>query len=165
MFELKPLHHEAVPKALEKAERYRLLNEPSEAVSICEDVLRVEPDNQAAAVTMILALTDLFAEFGESPARAQSLLPRLNGDYERMYYAGIIAERLAKAHLRRGGPGSGFSAYAGLSEAMGFYEKAEALRPPGNDDAVLRWNACARLLMENPGLRPAPEDQTEPPFE
>jgi hypothetical protein len=165
MFDLKPLHREAVPKALEKAERYRLLNEPSEAVSICEDVLRLDPDNQAAAVTLLLALTDLFAEFGESPARAQALLPRLRGEYERLYYAGIVAERLAKAHLKRGGPGSGFTAHHGLREAMTFYEKAEAIRPAGNDDALLRWNACARLLMENPALRPAPEDRSEPPLE
>ena len=35
MFELKPLSREAIPRALEKAERYRLLNEPAEAESIC----------------------------------------------------------------------------------------------------------------------------------
>jgi len=42
MYELKRLTKEAVPRALEKAERYRLLNEPTEAESICQDILRVE---------------------------------------------------------------------------------------------------------------------------
>ena len=37
-----------MPAALEKALRYRLLNEPVEAESICRDVLEVDPDNQAA---------------------------------------------------------------------------------------------------------------------
>jgi len=42
MFDLKPLSKNAIPAALAKAERYRLLNEPMQAASICEDVLRVE---------------------------------------------------------------------------------------------------------------------------
>ena len=54
MFELKPLSKNAIPAALAKAERYRLLNEPMQAASICEDVLRVEPDNAAARVALIL---------------------------------------------------------------------------------------------------------------
>ncbi len=37
-----------------------------------------------------------------------------------------------------------------LLEARSWYERAEALRPPGNDDVLLRWNACARLLMRHP---------------
>ena len=40
MPELKQLHKEAIPSALEKAERYRLLNEPGEAESICHDEIR-----------------------------------------------------------------------------------------------------------------------------
>ena len=43
MFELKPLSQKPLPAALAKAERYRLLNEPSEAESICQDILAVEP--------------------------------------------------------------------------------------------------------------------------
>ena len=42
MFELKPLSREAIPAALEKAMRYRLLNEPGAAESICHDVLRTD---------------------------------------------------------------------------------------------------------------------------
>jgi hypothetical protein len=45
---------------------------------------------------------------------------------------------------------------------MDCYEKAEAVRPAGNDDAILRWNACARVLMSNQTLRPRPDDAFEP---
>jgi hypothetical protein len=58
MFELKRLSDEAIPAALEKALRYRLLNEPAEAESICHDVLRIDPENQQALVVLLLALTD-----------------------------------------------------------------------------------------------------------
>ena len=46
MFELKPLNKDAIPAALDKAMRYRLLNEPGAAESICLDVLRIDPENQ-----------------------------------------------------------------------------------------------------------------------
>jgi len=164
MFELKLLTQAAVPKALERAERYRFLNEPGEAESICLDVLRVEPDNQKALVTLLLALTDQF-EHGLDVQQAREVLSRLRGDYEQAYYAGIICERRAKAHMRHGGPGSGYVAYDGLREAMGWYEKAEALRPPGNDDATLRWNTCARTLTSHPHLQAGPQEMWEPPLE
>jgi len=32
---------------------------------------------------------------------------------------------------------------------MSWYEKAEAVRPAANDDALLRWNTCARLIMRD----------------
>ena len=44
--------------ALEKAERYRLLNEPILAESICLDILDADPQNAKAVVTMLLAITD-----------------------------------------------------------------------------------------------------------
>jgi hypothetical protein len=157
MFELKPLSPEAVPRALEKAVRYRLLNEPEEAESICLDVLAVEPDNQEALLTLLLALTDQFrGGCGDCYARASELLPRLAGEYERGYYAGIICERRGTAQIDRGGPGSGAIAFEWLRQAMGWYEKAEPLRPPGNDDAILRWNTCARLIVKH-DLKPRVE--------
>ena len=165
MFELKPITRDAIPRALDKAERYRLLNEPSDAESICLDILRVEPDNQKALVAMLLAVTDQFEAFAVDAGRAQGVLRQLRDDYQRAYYAGIISERRAKAHLKKGGPGSGYAAYDGFREAMSLYEKAEALRPPGNDDAILRWNACARILMDQPTIRPAPEEKVEHPLE
>ena len=34
-------------------------------------------------------------------------------------------------------------------DAMELFERAEALLPAGNDDAVLRWNGCARVIHRN----------------
>jgi len=164
-FELKPLSKEAIPAALERAVRYRLLNEPSEAESICFDVLRVDPENQQALVILLLALTDQFGGgHAASVTRAQETLARLQTPYERAYYAGIIAERRAKAQLQIGSPASTGAAYEWLCEAMDWYEKAEGMRPEGNDEALLRWNACARLIMQN-HLSPRPAEQFEPSLE
>jgi hypothetical protein len=44
---------------------------------------------------------------------------------------------------------------------MELYEQAEELRPAGNDDAILRWNSCARTLMQHQNLRPRPDDAFE----
>jgi hypothetical protein len=161
MFELKKLSKEAIPAALEKAMRYRLLNEPGEAESVCHDVLCIDPDNQQALVTLLLALTDRFGKgYNVSVTQAQEVVPRLRDAYERAYYGGIIRERQAKAQLQHGHPGAGFEAYEFLREAMTYYEKAEAIRPAGNDDALLRWNACARIIMGN-RLAPRPEEMME----
>jgi hypothetical protein len=163
---LKSLSKEAVPAALDKAERYRLLNEPGEAESICLDVIRVDPENQQALVVLLLALTDQFEEgLGDRLLQAREVLPRLHEAYARAYYAGIIWERRAKAQLKQGGPLSGYLAYDSFREAMSWYEKAEGLRPPGNDDALLRWNTCARILARNPHIQAAPVDRSEPPLE
>lgn len=154
-FELKKLSRSAIPAALEKAHLYRLLNEPWQAESICQDVLRVEPRNQAALVTLLLAMTDQF-ETQVSTARVREVLSSIEGEYERAYYAGIIAERSARARLRQRRPGAGFKAYDEFMQAMQHYERAEALRPPDNDDALLRWNTCARTLSSNHELQPQP---------
>src|SRR5437763_968491 len=150
LFQLKPIDVEAIPRALEKAERYRLLNEPEEAESICLDILDIDPNNQQALITLLLALTDQFHHnCGDCAARAQDVLRRIQGEYERCYYAGIICERRASAHIDTHGPGSGAVAYAWLEEAMRWYARAEELRPPGNDDALLRWNTCARSIVKH----------------
>jgi hypothetical protein len=150
MLTLKPLTPDAIPRALEKAERYRLLNEPAEAESICEDVLAVEPENQDALIALLLALTEQFDDgVGGHLGAARQVLPRLATPYERSYYAGIVAERHGKAKIRRGGPGAVGAGHESVRDAMRHYEAAEAVRPPGNDDARLRWNACARLLIRD----------------
>jgi hypothetical protein len=165
MFALKPLSREGIPAALDKAMRYRLLNEPGEAESICLDVLRIDPDHQQALVTLLLALTDRFGKsYAVGVTKAQEVLPRLRDAYEQAYYAGLIGERRAKAQLHQGGPGSGFEAYEFLREAMTWYEKAETLRPAGNEDALLRWNACARIIMQN-NLGARADDGGEPLLE
>ena len=160
---MKSLSQSAIPFALERAERYRLLNEPSQAESICLDILSIDPDNQTALVTLILALTDQFG--GDvSPARAREVLPALKGEYERAYYAGIISERSARARLKQRFPEANFVAYREFMDAMRRYEEAETLRPGGNDDAILRWNTCARLIMRH-HLEPRNEEYIEPPLE
>ena len=145
--ELKPITREGIPAALQKAERYRLLNDSSAAESICLDVLEIDPDNQEAIVSLLLSITDQFAEeMGEGVRRAREILPRITDAYERTYYAGIICERRARAQLHRGSLGSAEVASEGFREAMSWYEKAEPMRPKGNDEAILRWNTCARML-------------------
>jgi hypothetical protein len=154
-FEPKPISGASIAGALQKAERYRVINDPSSAESICLDVLSVEPENQQALVSLLLAITDQFAEApNEGVRRAREVLSRLADEYKRAYYAGIICERCAKALLRPGAPGAGENAYHWLREAMGWYEKAEARRPEGNDESILRWNTCARLLARHPDLQP-----------
>ena len=161
MFELKPISQEGVKQALEKAAHYRLLNEPAEAESICHDVLLIEPENQEALVILLLALTDRFSKgYALGATQAQEVVARLTDEYPRRYYAGIINERRGKALLNRGVLGSGYDAYEWLREAMQDYEQAEAVRPTGNEDAILRWNACARIIEHN-HLVPRPKD-TEP---
>ncbi len=156
MYELKLLSKDAIPAALEKAERYRFLNEPAEAESICLDVLRVDPENQRALVLLILALTDRFGrDYAVGVTPAQDLVMKLTGEYERAYFAGIVAERRGKTALQRGTPGVVAGQF--LREAMALYEKAAAKRPPGNDDAILRWNTCARIITQNR----IPEDEPE----
>jgi hypothetical protein len=160
-FELKSISNEGVPKALEKAERYRLLNEPSLAESICLDILAVSPSHQQALISLLLARTDQFGS-GVTVESAQEVLHRIDGEYERAYYAGLIWERKGHAHLRQGGLSSNANTYHALREAMQHYERAETLRPTGNDDAILRWNACARVLMRHPEIRPLPHSEFQP---
>jgi len=166
MSELKQLHKDAIPAALEKAERYRLLNEPGEAESICLDILTVDPEHQRAIIVLLLALTDRFEKgYGVSETQAKELLARMKSEYDRAYYSGIVAERRAKMKLRQHTPGSRFQAYDLLREAMDWFEKAEPLRPPGHDDTILRWNTCARIIERNKLVAREPEERIEFPLE
>ena len=156
MFELKRLSTAAMPAALAQAERYRLLGEPAEAISICHDVLRVDPEHQDALVMLVLALTDQFRDgsAARDMAAAEAAVLGLRDDYKRLYYSGIIRERRGKAELRTDRPGSYRAVHEWLREAMSCYEQAEALRPAGNDEAILRWNTCARILADLPATEP-----------
>ena len=163
---LKRLHKDAVPAALEKAERYRLLNEPGEAESICLDILHVDPENQHAIIMLLLALTDRFEKgYGVSDSQTKELLARLKSEYDRAYYSGIVAERRAKMKLRQNTPDCRFQAYDLFHEAMSSFEKAEGIRPPGHDDAILRWNTCARIIARNNLVPREPEERIELPLE
>jgi hypothetical protein len=158
-YKLKSISAESIPEALAKVERYRLLNEPSLAESICLDILSIAPENQQALIALLLARTDQFHS-GLNAQRAHEVLARIKGEYERAYYAGIIWERLGHSSLQRAGHGGTTAAYHALREAMGYYEKAEAVSPAGNDDAILRWNTCAREIMQRPEIVPGPEEES-----
>jgi hypothetical protein len=158
-FELKSISEQSIPEALTKVERYRLLNEPSLAESICLDILAIVPDHQQALISLLLARTDQFHAHVNVKA-ARELLAQIKGDYERAYYEGIIWERLGNARIRHGGDGAGASAYHALRAAMDHYEKAMSFAMPGNDDSILRWNTCARVIMANPEIGRVPENQS-----
>jgi len=165
MFQFKPISKESIPTALEKAERYRLLGEPMLAESICHDILAADPHNTKAIITMLLAITD---QFGSSAASqldlARQLVSKLPEEYDREYYSGLICERQGISKLGKHMHQGGFFAYEWLRDAMEHYEKAEAIRPPGKDDAILRWNTCARLIMRH-NLSPGDEKYVELPLE
>lgn len=166
MHNLKPITIDAVPAALLKAERYRLIGDPSGAESICLDVLAVDPSNQQAACTLLLAITDQMDDgLAEGVMRAREVLPRIADEYRRAYYAGIICERRAKAQLKRGGPRCHEISSEWLREAMGHYTRAEQVRPAGDDGAILRWNTCARILDRNERLHPPALQDYEPSLE
>ncbi|HEY2772840.1 MAG TPA: hypothetical protein VGK20_02180 [Candidatus Binatia bacterium] len=162
MIELKRLTEAGIPAALEKAEQYRLLNQPWAAESICLDIVAIQPDHQHALRTLLLARTDRFGTDGGSLKRARETLQHLKSPYERAYYAGLIFERLAKSQLDARVPAAPQMAWQELKQAMACYEEAEALRPNGDDDAILRWNTCARLLNESPHIRPRHDDPEGP---
>lgn len=166
MYPLKPIGHAAIPAALQKAEHYRLLNDSGAAESICLDVLEVDPDNQQALITLLLATTDqIVDELTAGVTRARAVLPRLREAYHRHYYAGIICERRGKAQLRQRAPRAAEVAAGWLREAMHHYTLAEAIRPPGNDEAILRWNTCARTLNRSGQPHEPAAEAYEPSFE
>lgn len=150
-FELKRITPDGIDSAIDRAEHYRLLNQPVQARSICHDVLAVDPDNQRALVNLVLAMTDDFDAGVTSVSEAREYAGRLTDPYQHHYYSGIIAERQARALLGKG-PSAVFG-YDRFREAMEWFEKAAEIRPEGNDDAILRWNACVRTITEQ-GLRP-----------
>jgi len=164
--ELRRLTPEAIDDAHEKARHYRLLNEPAQAESICLDILAVDPGHQGALATMLLALTDQFPyRLAAAFREAMEVVPKLESEYARSYYEGIVWERHAKARHKRGGPGAGHEAYDGLRRALDLYARAIELRPEGNDEAILRWNTCVRILDRDPQLKPAPRETFQPLLE
>jgi len=162
MFATKPILLESVAGALSKAERYRLLNEPGAAESICRDILEVDPENSQALISLTLALTDQIHLDPQAFKHALAAIARLHSPYDRAYYAGVAWERRAKARHHAGGQGARHYAYEWLVHALHLFEEAERLRAPGNDDAILRWNTCVRFLAANKQLEPRPDDVSEP---
>ena len=147
MVHLKRISSDGIGTALDKAAHYRLLNEPLHAESICLDVLEVEPENQRALITLLLALTDQFpSKLYAAFQQAEQLLPRLTSEYDQHYYEGIVNERWASAQLERGTASKSLAAWVG--RAMKSYEEAERLSDGANPDPILRWNTCVRLQQQ-----------------
>lgn len=144
-FKLKLISHAGIAEANSKAELYRVLNQPEEAESICHDVLAIKPEDQDALRILALAITDQFTgNPSDRHHEAQTAFQQLTDPYEKIYYLGLLHERRAKAQIRAGR--SPHTVLVLFEEAMRCYKDAEAIRPAGNDDSILRWNSCVRLL-------------------
>jgi hypothetical protein len=139
--QLKSISKAGIPEAIAKAELYRYINEP--------DILAIVPDHQLALRMLGLAITDQFlGAAGDRYPEVLSLFQSLREPYERFYYTGLLYERRAKAQLV-----VGYAAHILLpliEEAMRCFAEAEKIRPVGNDDSILRWNRCVRLLESRP---------------
>jgi tetratricopeptide (TPR) repeat protein len=158
-FKLKTISQAGIPEAISKVELYRSLNEPEEAESICRDILAVEPEHQLALRLLGLAVTDQFCgKASDRYGEAEELFQRLVERYERLYYTGLLHERRAKAQMQVGRPAHSLAPL--FEEAMRCFAEAEKIRPAGNDDAILRWNRCARLLQSHPGFHEEKESET-----
>ena len=158
---LKMISKNGIAQAIAKAELYRYLAEPEETESICRDVLAVEGDNQAALRLLGLAISDqLSGGRLDRWSEAESVFQSLTDPYERFYYTGLLHERRAKAQLRAGQPPRTLVPL--IENAMLCFEQAEKIRPPDNDEALLRWNRCVRLLQSLPGVE---REKEMPAFE
>ena len=163
-FKLKTISKAGIPEAISKVELYRSLNEPEEAESICRDILAVEPDHQLALRMLGLAITDQFCgDASDRSSEVENLFEKLGDRYERLYYTGLLHERRAKAQMRVGRSPRTLAPL--FSEAMRCFAEAEAIRPAGNDDAILRWNRCARLLQSHPGFAEERESEAFDAFD
>ncbi len=148
---LKSISTASIAEAIAKVEVYRYLNEPGEAESICRDILAQAPDNQHALRLLGLAITDQFTgEVSDRYAEVESVFRQLTSEYERLYHLGILWERKAKAQLETGR--QPHTVYPILEEAMRLFDSAEKISPPDNDEAILRWNRCVRLLESRPSF-------------
>ena len=163
-FKLKAISKAGIPEAISKADLYRSLNEPEEAESICRDILAIEPQHQLALRLLGLAITDQFCgDASDRHDEAEQLFQRLAERYERLYYTGLLHERRAKAQMRAGRPPHTLAPL--FAEAMRCFAEAEMIHPPNNDDAVLRWNRCARLLQSHPGFQEERESEAFEAFD
>ena len=142
------IHTGAIDAALEKATQYRSLLEPEIAESICLDILHIDENNQQALVIYILALTDQINQ-AEKQSQIKAILraiDKLDNDYQRYYYAGLLSERRARFLITQ--PMSHSFSYDYFYEALENYHKAEKIRPEQNDEAILRWNSCIRTIQK-----------------
>ena len=158
MYDIKPISRDAIPRAIQKAERYRLLNQSWAAESICLDVLSVEPDNQQVLVMMVLALTDLHSGVAAAGVKkAKEYLARITDDYQRAYYSGMVAERRGQALIAQGGMGSGSMAYDALRErTFGTTQLPWDMSQKATDTSADPSEAAAALLRHVTSETPGP---------
>lgn len=148
-YELKSISPAGIPHAIAKAERYRFLAQPEEAESICRDILAVDPENQHGWRLLGLSITDQFTgDVTDRYSEAEEAFKKLTDPYEQLYYTGVLQERRAKVQLRAGQPPH--AVRVRFEEAMRCFDEAAKIRPRGVEDALLRWNRCARLLESLP---------------
>lgn len=146
---LKTISKSGIGEAIAKAELYRYLNEPEEAESICRDILTADPNSMLGLRTLGLAITDQFeGKPSDRYAEVEKIFDGLKEAYERLYYTGLLCERRVKAQLRAGR--APHTLLPLLERALQCFSEAERIHPPGNDDAILRWNRCVRLLQSQP---------------
>ena len=158
-YQLKTISKQGIAEAFSKVTLYRSLNEPEEAESICHDILAVEPENQLAQRLLGLTITDQFTgQTADRYSEVETLFENLTDLYERHYYMGLHYERRAKAQMRVGRPPQVLIPL--FSQAMLHFEEAEKIRPADNDDSVLRWNRCVRLLRKLPEVQPQPQESS-----
>ena len=149
------INKSSLPSVIAKAKQYRSLLEPDLAISICLDVFAVDQNNQEALVIYILSLTDLYShDVKVDQEKILSAINRLNSDFERNYYIGLMHERKARSYLNKHMSRS--FAFEGLQNAMEYYELAEKLQPEDICDANLRYNSCLRTI-EKEKLTPRQE--------
>jgi len=147
--ELKTISTSGISEALSKAQLYRSLHEPEESESICEDILVADAENQAALRLLGLSITDQFTgDITDRYGEAENAFRRLTDPYAQHYYLGILMERRAKALMRAGRPAH--LVVSLLEQAMLHFEAAETIRPTANEESILRWNRCVRLLKKLP---------------
>ncbi len=148
--QLKPISKAGIPAAISKIEVYRYLNEPGEAESICRDILAIEPDHQEALRLLGLSITDQFTgNASDRYVEARDIFQKLGDPYQKIYHLGLLDERKAKAQLKAGVPPH--TVLPTFEGAMDYFQQASNIRPADNDDAILRWNRCVRLLQSRVG--------------
>src|SRR5713226_4745490 len=146
---LKTISKHGIAEAVAKAELYRYLNEPEEAESICRDILEADPKHMLGLRMLGLAITDQFTgSAADRYGEVEKIFSRLADPYEREYYTGLLYERRVKAQLCSGH--APYTLLPLLEKALRCFGEAEKIRPAGNDDAILRWNRCVRLLKGIP---------------
>jgi len=152
---LKSISAAAIPGALKLAREFRKLGHPQMCESICLDVLQAEPANQDALRLTLLASTDQFgADSANHETAARAALRQLTSEYDRAYYDGYILHRSAQSAIAQDSGAAARTVYELLTRAMASFEAAERVRPAGDDNAILMWNSCQRLLQATPHSGP-----------